>query len=80
MGATLRARREAARTGEKESGAFSGVSQPANQPKRPVALEKRLVMELARRLGVPTPIGDFIDDSVDQADYTYLTARLARND
>ena len=80
MGAMLRARREAAKNGETPTKASSDQPQSAEQQKRPVALEKRLVMELARRLNVPTPIGDFIDDKVDPVAYTYLAARLARND
>jgi putative dehydrogenase len=79
MGATLRARREAAASGRPVSRVLPGPPRPTGK-KPPAALEKRLVMEMARKLGVPTPIGDFIDASVDMADYTYLTERLARND
>ena len=79
MGATLRARREAAKNGEPVPGAFSGAAPKPGQ-KRPVALEKKLVMELARRLEVPTPVGDFIDEQADPSVYTFLAERLARND
>jgi len=79
MGATLRARREAAARGEPVKTPQSGAPRkPGEKP--PVALEKRLVMEMARKLGVPTPIGDFIDGQVDTAVYTWLADRLARND
>jgi len=77
MGEALRARREAATTGRTVPGALSGLPHATEQP---IAPEKRLVTELARRLGVPMPIGDFIDGKVDRADYAYLAARLGRND
>jgi L-serine 3-dehydrogenase (NAD+) len=79
MGATMRARREAVARGEPVKVPQSnGPRKPGEKP--PLALEKRLVMEMARKLGVPTPIGDFIDGQVDPAAYTYLADRMARND
>ncbi|MCJ7606110.1 MAG: NAD(P)-dependent oxidoreductase [Dehalococcoidales bacterium] len=76
IGAMMKARKEQAASGRPApQGPPPQPRQPGQKPALP--LEKRLAMELAEKLGVDMPLGNFIDNVLDPAGYTHYLKRMA---